>query len=151
MEACPVEPWWQFSQAHAALTTTAFLVSEMKFHAGRLSAGSSESHQRGAWVSSRARKNSFPSREFLWRKRSKKLWANVEFAFERTGLTLPFRCTDREKASNGLVTPGDDDLFTGIGLFDEARQVGLGLVDGNDGHVALLSYASLAKLSIDWR
>jgi hypothetical protein len=37
----------------------------------------------------------------------------------------------RDEADGGDLSAGDDDLLAGLGLLDEAREVGLGSVDGN--------------------
>jgi hypothetical protein len=58
----------------------------------------------------------------------------MQLAFEGAGLPLPFYLSKRDEAGDGFVTASDDDFFTLCGLFYEAREVGFGIVNGDDGY-----------------
>src|SRR5437588_146184 len=85
------------SQDEAALTISMFLVSAMIFRAERVRAGSSESHQSNACVSSNARNRLPPAREFALGKRLKEFEANAQLALQRPWLAFAVNLADRNE------------------------------------------------------
>ena len=62
--------------------------------------------------------------------------ADLEFSFHASRFALPLFLTKRLKANERLIAASDDDLFAIAGLFDEAREVGLGVMDFDRGHIS---------------
>lgn len=62
-----------------------------------------------------------------------KLRSDVEFAFQRSGLPLSLDLPNSDEAGHGFITAGDDNLLSGGGPLDQAREIGFGMVHRDDG------------------
>ncbi len=62
----------------------------------------------------------------------------MNFALERSGLTISTLIHDRNQFHYRLLAAGDDDFLTAAGLFDEAGKLGFGFVDGDGFHIVEL-------------
>lgn len=79
---------------------------------------------------------SLPGFEFGLGKRLEEFGADLEFPFHASRFALPLFLTERLKANERLIAASDNDLFAFTGFFDEAREVGLGVMDLDRGHIS---------------
>ncbi len=79
---------------------------------------------------------SLPGFEFGLGQRLEEFGADLEFSFHASRFALPLFLTERLKANERLIAASDDDLFAFTGFFDETREVGLGVMDLDRGHIS---------------
>jgi hypothetical protein len=79
---------------------------------------------------------SLPGFEFGVGQRLEEFRADLEFSFHASRFALPLFLTERLKANERLIAASDDDLFAITGFFDETREVGLGVMDLDRGHIS---------------
>jgi hypothetical protein len=77
-----------------------------------------------------------PSLQLVLGKRLEEFGTNFQFSFHAAGLALAFFFAERLKTNQRLVATSDDDFLTFAGLGDEAREVGLGVMDFDRGHIS---------------
>jgi len=79
---------------------------------------------------------SLPGFEFGLGQRLEEFGADLELSFHASRFALPLFLTERLKANERLIAASDDDLFAFTGFFDETREVGLGVMDLDRGHIS---------------
>jgi hypothetical protein len=79
---------------------------------------------------------SLPGFEFGVWQRLEEFGADLEFSLHASRFALPLFLTERLKANERLIAASDDDLFAFTGFFDEAREVSLGVMDLDRGHIS---------------
>jgi len=79
---------------------------------------------------------SLPGRELRVRERLEELRADLELSLHAARLALPRFLNQGLKANERLVAASNDDLLAIAGLFDEAREVCLCVMDLDRGHIS---------------
>jgi hypothetical protein len=79
---------------------------------------------------------SLPILEFVIGEGFEKLGANAKFFLHAAGLALPLFPPQGLQAHEGLIAASDDDLFTLAGLLDQAREMGLCVMDFYGRHIS---------------
>ena len=94
-----------------------------------------EPPEQGVSVQEEAQK-SLPGFEFGIRQGLEEFGADVELSLHAARLALALFLAQGLEANERLVATSDDDFLAFAGLFDEAREVGLGMMDLDGGHVS---------------
>ena len=76
-----------------------------------------------------------PASQFLGRQRVEELRPDLKNALERTGLAFSFDLTKGHQSGYWFLSARNDYVLTGRRVQDQAREVGLGFVDGYLEHV----------------
>jgi hypothetical protein len=69
----------------------------------------------------------------------------VQFTFQNSGLPFTLNLSDSDQSSNRFIAAGDNDFFSGCGLFDEPGKIRLSFKRRNEREIITRSADSGSK------